>query len=589
MKIWNSLHSYFLKNIVTSSYVLSRRAEGLLRFNLVLLIGIPCFLLAYLIFIPHRLPVAAPPMLIGILTASVSLVILRRGNSFAAGQFLAASIALILIAAQFLKVLDPDFKTSFSSFLYLFPVPVLIVALFGRLSWIIPIALLMMLADGLFFALVYTSPGGNPITAQVGLASSVIALILSTALLYLLRTIVDGAITRVEALNLSLSRFVPAEFLRLLNRRSVEEIALGESREATMSVLFSDIRDFTSLAEGNTPETNFKFINDYLKRMGPVIRDHDGFIDKYIGDGILALFERADDAVRAGLAMLVELDAFNQDRPEPTEIGIGIHTGRIMLGTIGEELRMENTVIGDTVNSASRIEALTKAYRTRFLVSRDTLQAMQDRSIVQARLIDITLVKGKRKPLYIHEIVCGESEDVMKAKIEGGPLLEKGVTAVRSGDYIEGKNLFEEYLGKYPFDRTAKVHLQRCARVFNQFKGKSIFEKYGDISTVANLVEIFYEKILRDDLLSDFFTHSNMTRLKGHQTRFIAMLMGAPIRFDTRALEYAHAHLPITPLHFKRVGTLLESALAEGGMETEDIDSIMSRIASFERVIVSRN
>ncbi|HMU83687.1 MAG TPA: adenylate/guanylate cyclase domain-containing protein [Leptospiraceae bacterium] len=198
---------------------------------------------------------------------------------------------------------------------------------FGRLSWIIPIAAVMMLADFLFFALVYSSPGGNLITAQVGLASSVIALTLSTALLYLLRTIVDGAILRVEALNLSLSRFVPAEFLRLLNRQSVEQISLGESKEATMSVLFSDIRDFTAIAEGNSPENNFKFINDYLKRMGPVIRDHNGFIDKYIGDGILALFEHADDAVRAGLAMIAELENFNRERSEPVEIGIGIHTG----------------------------------------------------------------------------------------------------------------------------------------------------------------------------------------------------------------------------------------------------------------------
>ena len=94
-----------------------------------------------------------------------------------------------------------------------------------------------------------------------------------------------------------------------------------------MSVLFSDIRDFTAIAEGNSPENNFKFINDYLKRMGPVIRDHNGFIDKYIGDGILALFEHADDAVRAGLAMIAELENFNRERSEPVEIGIGIHTG----------------------------------------------------------------------------------------------------------------------------------------------------------------------------------------------------------------------------------------------------------------------
>lgn len=586
-RAWKRLHTFLLHKVEPGSYVLSRRAEGLLRFNLVLLCAIPCFLLAYAVWIPDRLPVAGPPMVLGILTAAISLIILRTGAIFGAGQFLAGSIGAILIAAQFLKVNDTDSFTSFSSFLFLFPVPVLIVGLFGRRSWVVPIAGVMISADLLFFFLVYSNPGVSPLTARVGLASSAIGLGLITALLYLLRTIVDGAIERVEDLNQSLSRFVPTEFLRLIGRESVHQIALGESRESDLTILFSDIRDFTGLAETDSPERTFSFINDYLKTMGPVIRRNHGFIDKYIGDGILALFEKPDYAVRAGLEMLESLKKFNADRADGISIGIGVHTGRIMLGTIGEEKRMENTVIGDTVNSAARIESLTKTLKVDFLISRETLHGLSDPSALSTRLVDVTLVKGKRRPLFVYEIIPADGT-AAAAKMNGRALFEKGVLTVRAGDYITGKQLFEEYLGSVPFDRTAKIHLNRCLRVFNHLQGGSIFQKYGDISTVASIVEIFYQKIMKDDTLKRFFAETNMQRLKGHQTRFVAMLMGAPIRFDTRALEYAHAHLPITREHFYRVAAHLTEALREGGMDEADASLVLSRVKDFERVIITK-
>jgi class 3 adenylate cyclase len=134
-----------------------------------------------------------------------------------------------------------------------------------------------------------------------------------------------------------------------------------------MSILFSDIRSFTTLSESMMPDENFAFINAYLERMGPVIRDHNGFIDKYIGDAIMALFKNADDALRAGLAMLDTLDQFNAGRraagQQPIAIGIGINTGSLMLGTIGERHRMDGTVISDAVNLAARVESLTKDYK----------------------------------------------------------------------------------------------------------------------------------------------------------------------------------------------------------------------------------
>jgi two-component system sensor histidine kinase ChiS len=123
-----------------------------------------------------------------------------------------------------------------------------------------------------------------------------------------------------------------------------------------------------------SPKDNFDFINAYLGRVSPVIRKHHGFIDKYIGDAIMALFpENADDAVQAAIEIHRQLVKFNQEREQfslqPIKIGIVLHIGTLMLGTIGEEKRMEGTVISDAVNLASRLEGLTKMYGASILVS----------------------------------------------------------------------------------------------------------------------------------------------------------------------------------------------------------------------------
>ncbi len=149
-----------------------------------------------------------------------------------------------------------------------------------------------------------------------------------------------------------------------------------------MSILFADIRDFTTLSERMTPEENFKFINAYLSHMEPAILDNNGFIDKYIGDAIMALFSRsADDAIKAGIDMLHRLAKYNTKRtnPErpPIQIGIGINTGSLMLGTVGGQTRMDGTVIGDAVNLASRLEALTKHYGVSLLISHHTFQCLR--------------------------------------------------------------------------------------------------------------------------------------------------------------------------------------------------------------------
>jgi len=217
------------------------------------------------------------------------------------------------------------------------------------------------------------------------------------------RTIVD-----LRDTNVSIERFVPQAFLSIVGKPSVADVELGDNKRRTMSILFSDIRGFTTLSEQMTPDDTFAFINSYLERMGPVIRDHHGFIDKYIGDAIMALFGTADDAVRAGLAMLAALDGFNADRRAaglaPIGIGIGINTGSLMLGTIGEKHRMDGTVISDAVNLAARIESLTKDYGAPMLISEYTYRELSHPKAYAVQPVDVVVVKGKTLPVGIYSV-----------------------------------------------------------------------------------------------------------------------------------------------------------------------------------------
>jgi len=217
------------------------------------------------------------------------------------------------------------------------------------------------------------------------------------------RTILD-----LKHTNVSIERFVPQAFLSIVGKPSVADVELGDNRRRTMSILFSDIRCFTTLSEQMSPDETFAFINTYLERMGPVIRDHHGFIDKYIGDAIMALFANADDALRAGLAMLAALDGFNDDRRAaglaPIEIGIGINTGSLMLGTIGEKHRMDGTVISDAVNLAARIESLTKDYAAPMLISEFTYRELSQPEASAIRPVDVVVVKGKTRPVAIYAV-----------------------------------------------------------------------------------------------------------------------------------------------------------------------------------------
>ncbi|HNO24564.1 MAG TPA: adenylate/guanylate cyclase domain-containing protein, partial [Leptospiraceae bacterium] len=279
----------------------------------------------------------------------------------------------------------------------------------------------------------------------------------------------------LQKTNESYSRFVPIEFLHLLGKEKITDIQLGDQMQREMTVLFSDIRSFTSLSEKMTPKDNFDFLNSYLQRMSPVIRRNGGFIDKFIGDGIMALFpDYVDDALKAAVEMHSELRDLNDKRMKKNypviRIGIGIHTGNLMLGTIGEKERMDGSVISDSVNIASRIEGLTKLYGADLLISETAFQKVKDISSFPCRKIQKVKIRGKENYITILEIFTDRFLKETEQKMLTADIFEKAMDFYTGRQFSEAVQLFEKVLKENPSDMTADFFLKRSQKL-QKFKG----------------------------------------------------------------------------------------------------------------------
>ncbi|NEP14377.1 MAG: response regulator [Symploca sp. SIO2C1] len=262
-------------------------------------------------------------------------------------------------------------------------------------------------------------------------------------------------------------RFVPKKFLSILGHQSLVDVQLGEAVQQDMSVLFADIRSFTTLSESMTPQDNFNFINAYLSRMSPVISEYQGFIDKYIGDAIMALFSgEADNAVKAGIAMLYKLVEYNQHRANssyiPINIGIGINTGSLMLGTVGEQNRMDGTVISDAVNVASRLEKLTKCYGVPLLISQQTFVRLKDQQQYAVRFIDRVQVKGKSQLVTVYEVFDADEPRIKEGKLVTKSAFEEAWLLYNQQSFRKAAQLFADCLQQNPGDNVAQIYLERC-------------------------------------------------------------------------------------------------------------------------------
>lgn len=265
----------------------------------------------------------------------------------------------------------------------------------------------------------------------------------------------ESYIRRLSNLNVSLSRFVPKEFLQLLGKSSIEQVTLGEQSQRSMTILFADIRSFTSISERIPTEDVFALLNNYLGQMSPLIESHGGFIDKYMGDGIMALFPDApQEALRAAIAMLETLENQNNSIFPELHIGIGIHTGEILLGTVGGHNRMETTVIGDAVNLAARVENLTKTYGARLLITEETYAHCPQ---MMVREIDRVTVRGRTHPTTLYEVLLRSD----RQKRETLPLFQQAIAAYYEGDHPQALELFKTLQQIDPDDRAAQVHGDR--------------------------------------------------------------------------------------------------------------------------------
>jgi len=276
-------------------------------------------------------------------------------------------------------------------------------------------------------------------------------------------------ITSEKRVKSTMSRYMSREVVeRLLS--GGDSVLGGNSQEVT--VLFSDVRKFTSIAEALGARETVAMLNEYLTEMVDVVLTHGGVLDKYIGDAIMALFgvpfrgeNDADNAMAVAIDMMASLDKFNARRVaqghNPFDIGIGLNTGEMVAGNIGSPKRMEYTVIGDNVNLAARLESATKQYGVKILASQMTVDALKKKPIL--RTVDLVRVKGKSRPVAVYEALGwanGAGSSALQAMAE---LHEQGVRHYRQRGWRPAAASFERVLQERPGDELARVYLDRIA------------------------------------------------------------------------------------------------------------------------------
>ena len=294
----------------------------------------------------------------------------------------------------------------------------------------------------------------------------------------------EEAITAIHKVS---QKFVPNEFIKSLGKDRLTEVSLGDLVEKEVTVMFVDIRDFTTISENLNPKDNFLFINSFNKRMGPIIRKNDAFIMQYLGDGFMALFPSgAQNALRAAVAMNHELEKLNVERRGknrlPIKIGIGMQNGNLIMGITGDIERLDAAIISDTVNTASRIEGLSKHFGTNILITQDCIDNLTHPEEFNFRFLGPVRVKGKQKPIELYECINGDEEILQQHKLDTLGTFNEGMRLYFNKEFAMAAVTFQQIIKQNPDDHTARLLLNRSAHLIT----KEIGDDWKGVESMTN-------------------------------------------------------------------------------------------------------
>lgn len=297
----------------------------------------------------------------------------------------------------------------------------------------------------------------------LGVLGGQIAISLENARLY---GNLQASLDKQVELTQAYSRFTPRSFLDFLKRDSILEVKLGDHRHGDMTVMFLDIREYTKLSEELSTGDNFRFLNGFFRRMTAPVTAHGGVVATFTGDGFCAFFPgHPRDAFAASVEIQAAIRAYNAERTQkgrsPVAAGIGLHTGPLMLGVIGDESRLEASLISDTVNTASRMEGLTKEFRVGIVASESTVNAVADAVQQGVRRVGDVRVKGKSLPTRVYDCFAGDAPELAAAKRRTADDFAKGLAAWQAADFADAVSAFERVITADAADGTAQRYLAR--------------------------------------------------------------------------------------------------------------------------------
>ena len=267
-------------------------------------------------------------------------------------------------------------------------------------------------------------------------------------------------------------RFIPNEFIKSLGKDRITDVILGDHVHTDVSVMFTDIRDYTTLSEQMSPKDNFEFINAYNGRIGPIVQENNGFINQFLGDAIMALFpQNPEDGLKTTIKIQEKLRDYNLLRMskgrKPIKTGMGLHTGPLIMGITGDDRRMDAAIISDTVNTASRIESLSKHYHSNIILSEASIKGLENPGDFHFRFLGKVQVKGKHNVLNIFECFDGDHPDSAAKKEETIITFNEGMELYYQKQFSESAKIFQEVISKNPNDDIAEMFLEKIEKLIS--------------------------------------------------------------------------------------------------------------------------